>query len=376
MEEENVIVDIDEFLPIPGADSIVTAPNVLTTEEEETVEIDEFDKPDELADVIPSLDPEEDEEEKPTNNKSKVRNNADVFKKLIEKELIIPFEDDKPLEEYTDKDWEDLIKSNFEEKEKELQEKTQKDFFEALPKELQMATKYVLDGGQDLQGMFRALSQTQQVKQLNVAVPEHHEHIVRAYLYAKNFGTQEQIEEQIEEWSEMNMLGKKATQFKPVIDEMQEEIVNQQVKKQEEFKKQQIAKRDAYVNNIADTLKAGDLNGVKIDGKRQKMLFEELTTTKYQSMTGRPTNLFGKLLEDYQFGDKPRYDLIAEAMWLLADADSFKESIRQSAKNETTEEIARKLKTEQDKKNSNTAPIETKSEKRTIKRNNRSIFER
>ena len=190
MEEENVIVDIDEFLPIPGADSIVTAPNVLTTEEEETVEIDEFDKPDELADVIPSLDPEEDEEEKPTNNKSKVRNNADVFKKLIEKELIIPFEDDKPLEEYTDKDWEDLIKSNFEEKEKELQEKTQKDFFEALPKELQMATKYVLDGGQDLQGMFRALSQTQQVKQLNVAVPEHHEHIVRAYLYAKNFGTQ------------------------------------------------------------------------------------------------------------------------------------------------------------------------------------------
>ena len=140
------------------------------------------------------------------------------------------------------------------------------------------------------------------------------------------------------------MLGKKATQFKPVIDEMQEEIVQQQVKKQEDHKKAMIAKRDSYINNIADTLKAGELGGVKIDNKRQKMLFEEMTTTKYQSMTGRPTNLLGKLLEDYQFGDKPRYDLIAEAVWLLAEPDAYKESIRQVAKNETADEITRKLK--------------------------------
>ena len=378
MEDESVILDnIDDFLPMPGAESVVTSPNVLSTQEEETINIDE-DFKDELADAIPSLNPEEEEvvEDKTKTPKGKIRNNADVFKSLIDKELLIPFDDDKPLEEYTEKDWEDLIKSNFEEKEKELTEKTQKEFFEALPKELQMATKYVLDGGNDLQGMFRALAQTEQVKKLDVGVPEHHEHIVRAYLYAKNFGTQEQIEEQIEEWSEMNMLGKKATQFKPVIDEMQEEIVQQQVKKQEDHKKAMIAKRDSYINNIADTLKAGELGGVKIDNKRQKMLFEEMTTTKYQSMTGRPTNLLGKLLEDYQFGDKPRYDLIAEAVWLLAEPDAYKESIRQVAKNETADEIARKLKTEQDNKNSNSPAPEDKTTKRTIKRQNRNIFER
>lgn len=378
MEDENVILEnIDDFLPMPGAESIVTSPNVLSTQEEETINIDD-DFKDELTDVIPSLDPEEEEiiEDKTKAPKGKIRNNADVFKSLIEKDLLIPFDDDKPLEEYTEKDWEDLIKSNFEEKEKELTEKTQKEFFEALPKELQMATKYVLDGGNDLQGMFRALAQTEQVKKLDATVPEHHEHIVRAYLYAKNFGTQEQIEEQIEEWSEMNMLGKKATQFKPVIDEMQEEIVQQQVKKQEDHKKAMIAKRESYINNIADTLKAGELGGVKIDNKRQKMLFEEMTTTKYQSMTGRPTNLLGKLLEDYQFGDKPRYDLIAEAVWLLAEPDTYKESIRQVAKNETADEIARKLKTEQDNKNSNSPAPEDKTTKRTIKRQNRNIFER
>ncbi len=379
MDEENVILDnIDDFLPMPGADSIVTSPTVLTTEEEETIAIDETFK-DELEDAIPSLNPEEEElvdDEKKSVVKNKVKNNADVFKSLIDKELLIPFDDDKPLEEYTDKDWEDLIKSNFEEKEKELQEKTQKEFFEALPKELQMATKYVLDGGTDLQGMFRALAQTEQVKKLDVEVPEHHEHIVRAYLYAKNFGTQEQIEEQIEEWAETKMLAKKATQFKPVIDEMQEEIVQQQVKKQEDHKKAMIAKRDSFINSVADTLKSGELGGVKIDSKRQKMLFEEMTTTKYQSMTGRPTNLLGKLLEDYQFGDKPRYDLIAEAVWLLAEPDAYKESIRQVAKNETADEIARKLKTEQDNKTTTGNAPEVKTEKKTIKRQNRNIFER
>jgi len=378
MENENVILDnIDDFLPIPGAESVVTSPNVLTTEKEETIDIDE-DFKDELEDVIPSLNSEEEESEEKfkTPAKGKIKNNADVFKSLIDKGLLIPFDDDKPLEEYTEKDWEDLIKSNFEEKEKELQEKIQTEFFEALPKELQMATKYVLEGGTDLQGMFRALAQTEQVKQLDAEIPEHHEHIVRAYLYAKGFGTQEQIEEQIEEWSEMNMLGKKARQFKPAIDEMQEEIVQQQVKKQEEHKKAMIAKRESYINNVVDVLKTGELGGVKIDSKRQKMLFEEMTTTKYQSMTGRPTNLLGKLLEDYQFGDKPRYDLIAEAVWLLAEPDSYKEAIMQVAKNKTTDEITRKLKTEQDNKAATNNAPESKPEKRTIKRQSRNIFER
>jgi hypothetical protein len=101
-----------------------------------------------------------------------------------------------------------------------------------------------------------------------------------------------------------------------------------------------------------------------------------MTTTKYQSMTGRPTNLLGKLLEDYQFGDKPRYDLIAEAVWLLAEPDTYKEAIRQVAKNETADEITRKLKTEQDNKTATSNVLESKTERRTIKRQSRNIFER
>lgn len=191
-----------------------------------------------------------------------------------------------------------------------------------------MALKYVFDGGTDLTNLFKALSQSREIQQLDLSHPENHEHIVRAYLQAKNFGSADEIEEQIEEWKDTGVLDKKAAKFKPFLDDMQEELIQQKLKQQEEFKKQQIALRKNYIDNVASVLKTGELNGIKIDRNRQKMLFEELTTTKYMSMTGRPTNLFGKLLEDYQFSDKPRFDLIAEALWLLADPDAYKDAIR------------------------------------------------
>ena len=38
------------------------------------------------------------------------------LQKLIKDEKIVPFDDDKSLEDYTAKDWEELIEANLEEK--------------------------------------------------------------------------------------------------------------------------------------------------------------------------------------------------------------------------------------------------------------------
>lgn len=381
-------IDLSEFdfLPGTGAEDVIT-PTVLTNPKEVDIKIDEnIDDDDEgeegkeknkevnLDDVIPSLSPDDDNEGK--DGSHKVYNNADVFKKLIEKKLIIPFEDDKPLEEYTEKDFIELMETNIEERSKDIEAKVQEEFFSSLPRELQMATKYVIDGGTDLQGLFRALLQSNQVQQLDANEPSHQEHIARAYLHATNFGTSEIIEDQIREWYENGTLEKRAKQFKPVIDKMQEEVVNKQLQEQEKFKQQQIEKRKAFIDNIANVLKVGELNGIKIDKKRQEMLFNEMTTTKYQARNGFPTNLFGKLLDDYQWGDKPRYDLIAEALWLLAEPEEYKKAIRESGKKEAAEEAVRKLKMAQESGESNSSMPEDKSERRTIKRKQRNIFER
>lgn len=390
MNEETKMESIDlsefDFLPGTGAEDVIT-PTVLTNPKEVDIKIDEnIDDDDEgeegkeknkevnLDDVIPSLSPDDDNEGK--DGSHKVYNNADVFKKLIEKKLIIPFEDDKPLEEYTEKDFIELMETNIEERSKDIEAKVQEEFFSSLPRELQMATKYVVDGGTDLQGLFRALLQSNQVQQLDANEPSHQEHIARAYLHATNFGTSEIIEDQIREWYENGTLEKRAKQFKPVIDKMQEEVVNKQLQEQEKFKQQQIEKRKAFIDNIANVLKVGELNGIKIDKKRQEMLFNEMTTTKYQARNGFPTNLFGKLLDDYQWGDKPRYDLIAEALWLLAEPEEYKKAIRESGKKEAAEEAVRKLKMAQESGESNSSMPEDKSERRTIKRKQRNIFER
>ena len=390
MNEETKMesIDLSEFdlLPGAGAEDVIT-PTVLTNPKQVDIKIDEnTDDDDEgeegkeknkevnLDDVIPSLSPDDDNEEK--DGSHKVYNNADIFKKLIEKKLIIPFEDDKPLEEYTEKDFIELMETNIEERSKDIEAKVQEEFFSSLPRELQMATKYVVDGGTDLQGLFRALLQSNQVQQLDANEPSHQEHIARAYLHATNFGTSEIIEDQIREWYENGTLEKRAKQFKPVIDKMQEEVVNKQLQEQEKFKQQQIEKRKAFIDNIANVLKVGELNGIKIDKKRQEMLFNEMTTTKYQARNGFPTNLFGKLLDDYQWGDKPRYDLIAEALWLLAEPEEYKKAIRESGKKEAAEEAVRKLKMAQESGESNSSMPEDKSERRTIKRKQRNIFER
>ena len=69
----------------------------------------------------------------------------------------------------------------------------------------------------------------------------------------------------------------------------------------------------------------------------------------YPSISGKPTNLLGHLLEKYQFVE-PRHDLIAEALWLLADPNGYKNRVREQGSRAAVEKTVRQLKTEQSRK--------------------------
>jgi hypothetical protein len=404
----NVTIEsIDDFLPMPGAESIVTSDDDENGGEKPTIfstgkpvdmsflDDDGTEDPNkkkavtsaETNEAIAELDADlEDTEGQDDSEKKQGRKKIDksgmveTFSKLIEEGLLVPFEDDKSMEEYSIKDWKDLIQANFDEREKSLREQTPKEFFESLPSELQYAAEYVAKGGTDIKGLFRALAQTEEVRSLDPTNHEHQELIARQYLQATNFGNgdNELIEDQLQEWVEAGTIAKKAQQFKPKLDQMQEEVVQSKIAQQEQFRAEQQKKKEEYMENIYNTLKPAELNGVKIDGKRQKFLWDELTTVKYESMTGRPTNLLGKLLEDHQFGKTPRYDLIAETLWLLSDPDDYKENIRKQAKNEVTQDTVRKLKTEEARKIASTVKDEEddKPAQRKIPRQAANIFKR
>ncbi len=271
---------------------------------------------------------------------------SDVFSKLIKDDKIVPFDDDKELEDYTAKDWEELIQANLEEKANQVRRETPKQFFQSLPQELQIAAKYVADGGKDLKGLFTTLGQVEETKTIDVKSVTGQERIIKEYLSATGYGSAEDIQEEIEIWKDLGKLETQANKFKPKLDKMQEKVVAQKLEEQELKKKQQENASQAYMKNVYETLKEGQLGDIKVDRKTQAMLYNGLVQPNYPSVSGRNTNLLGHLLEKYQFVE-PNYALISEALWLLQDPTGYKAKIMDKGAQKSVEKTVRKLKSEQ-----------------------------
>jgi hypothetical protein len=155
---------------------------------------------------------------------------------------------------------------------------------------------------------------------------------------------------------------------------MQEEIVQQQLVEQEARKQQQEQAAQAYMQNVFEALRPAEINGLKLDKKTQAQLYSGLVQPQYPSISGRPTNLLGHLLEKYQFVE-PNYPLIAEALWLLSNPDEYRQNLVKQGKNQAVEQTVRQLKTEQSRKNVSTYQEEEDSRPRKISRP-QNIFKR
>lgn len=388
---QQIDLDIDSWLGAPGAESIVTPaapaqeekkkPNILSTS---TPQLDFLDtgiesptdeepKPEdtpkitaeETKQILDNLDADpQDEEAKPKGGRPKTEKSGlvEFFKKRVESKDMFVFDDydesKQSLDEYlsglSEKDYEELWQANVDNLKQEVAAKTPQEFFESLPEELQYAAQYVASGGNDLKGLFQALAQVEQVRELNPEQENDQEFIVRQYLQATGFGTAEEIEEELNTWKDIGALEKKAKQFKPKLDQMQEEIVQAKLEEQEMRKAQQEQAAKQYMNNVFEALKPAEINGLKLDKRTQAQLYSGLVQPQYPSISGRPTNLLGHLLEKYQFVE-PNYPLIAEALWLLSNPDEYRQTLIKQGKNQAVEQTVRQLKTEQARKTTNSS---------------------
>jgi hypothetical protein len=293
---------------------------------------------------------------------------SEAGKKLIEKGVLLPFEDSN-VDEYTAEDWEELIESNLKQKEKELIDTVPESFYETLPKELKKAYEYISNGGKDTKNFFKALAAVEEIKDLNPDNEFDQEAIVRNFLSVSLNYTDDEIEEEITDLKDRGDLKDKALKYKPKLDAMQEKTIQKRIEAQAESKKKQQEQAQIYQDNIYDVLKDGAINGLAIDTKTQNMLFNGLVAPNYQSANGNPTTMLGHLLEKYQF-QEPRHDLIAEALWLLADPEGYKTKVKDSIKKEVTASTFRTLKTEQSNKGtaSSTGKEEPKVGRKTVSR--------
>jgi hypothetical protein len=398
---QQVDLDIDSWLGAPGAESIVTPsteekkeqkPNIFSQGKFDTNFLDEEDDETEDAkkdinpeaaktfiDDLVNVDEEEDDEDSSKSRRGRPKTEksglVEFLKKRIESKEMFAFDDydekTQSLEDYLsglgEKDVEELWQANIDNLKQEVAAKTPQEFFESLPEELQYAAKYVADGGQDLRGLFQALAQVEQVRQLDPTNEYDQEGIVRSYLQATGFGSEDEIDEELATWRDLGVLEKKAKQFKPKLDQMQEEYVQAQLAEQENRKIQQEQAADAYMKNVFEALRPAEINGLKLDKKTQAQLYSGLVQPNYPSISGRPTNQLGHLLEKYQFVE-PNYPLIAEALWLLSNPDEYRANLVKQGKNQAVEQTVRQLKTEQARKNVSTYQEEEDTRSRKIAR--------
>lgn len=388
---KTVDLDIDSWLGAPGADSIVTPdedpkPNMFSQDKDIDMSfVDKkstppTDEPDDLTepgkattptaadvdDVFGALtDDTSDDTDADTAKgkggrpKTEKSGLVEFFKKRIESKEMFAFDDfdesKQSIDEYlgtlSEKDMDELWKANIDNLKTEVASNTPKEFFESLPDELQYAAKYVMDGGQDLKGLFQALAQVEQVRELDPSSEGDQESIIRSYLQATNFGDAAEIDEELNTWKDLGVLEKKAKQFKPKLDQMQEQIVQNQLEEQEVRQQQQQQAAQSYMDNVFEALRAAEINGLKLDKKTQAALYTGLVQPNYPSMSGRPTNQLGHLLEKHQFVE-PNYPLIAEALWLLSDPDAYRDQLRKQGSSKAVEQTVRQLKTEQSRKTS------------------------
>jgi len=365
-----VDVNIDEIFGMPGAENVMLPEDQNSKPKsmfhKETVDNTFFDNPNATSEEKKQIEQKNEEvketfaeldslisQEEDAGNKGRPKIDksglSELATKMIEEGSLVAFDDDKPLEEYTTKDFRELFEANFQERENQIRQNTPREFFNALPEELQVAAKYVADGGQDLKGLFRTLAHVEEMRQLDPSDEYDQAEIARTYLYTTQFGTAEEIEEEIQDWRDLNKLEQKANQFKPKLDAMQDEIIARQLAEQEHRKNMQSEQAKAYQENVYNTLANGAIGGIRLDKKVQGLLFSGLVQPNYPSISGKPTNLLGHLLEKYQFVE-PRHDLIAEALWLLADPNGYKNKVREQGSKQALEKTVRQLKTEESRK--------------------------
>ena len=358
--------DVDMSFADPTGETTDLTEEVEKTDEVKSEETDNKLDRKEAKDILDTF-AEEDNEEVSDEIEEKINKGfgaSQIFKTLIEKDKLVGFDDDRSLDEYSVKDWEELIEANLEEKARQIRNETPKQFFQSLPEELQIAARYVAEGGQDMKGLFQTLAQTEETRSLNVKSERDQEKIILDYLTATGYGTSEEISEEIEMWKDLGKLEQQASKFKPKLDKMQEKVVAQKLQQQQLKRKQQEQASQTYMQNVYDTLKEGTVNEVKMGRKTQAMLYNGLVEPNYPSVSGKNTNLLGHLLEKYQFVE-PNYPLIAEALWLLADPKGYKSKIMDKGAHTAVEKTVRKLKTEQANSGGSSLGVQQRDEEKT-----------
>lgn len=264
-----------------------------------------------------------------------------MINQLVDEEILHGFEDS---EVKTIDEAKELIKLNLESREKVAEDNWWTNKVQNYSPQIQAILHYAEKGGGDVTPLIQAMSQVEQVYDLDVETEQGQEEIVRQTLKSKGFD-EEEIEDQISTLKDLDKLKTKAEKFFPELDGMKKREVQRMLQEQERRQEEARKATDSYVNTIKTTLEKETIGGVKLKREEKAKIFSSLVEPKYTSLNGSPTNGFVKALEDLQFGNSADYEHFLNIVLYAIDKESFLEKIKATTKQEVTAETVKKLKT-------------------------------
>jgi hypothetical protein len=281
--------------------------------------------------IQPGAD-EELEDEKNINQGGRKPALIEAMNKLVANKTIDLFEDQPDIYEYTIDDIVELFEANIKNKvnyaAQDAAQKAPMEIFGKLDPKIQDVVAYALNGGTDVTSVLKTVARSQEITELSLDNEEDQERIVREWLRASNVMNDDEIEDEILSIVDRGDLEKKASQFKPKLDEKQSTIMQKKIDDQELAKKRAQEASKVYAETIYNSLNTPDLNGIPLDNKVQTMLYYGLTdNTKYQDRNGNSTNALGHLIEEYQFGENANPKILLEALWLMSDPGGYRNSL-------------------------------------------------
>ena len=303
-----------------------------------------------IADTI--LETEEEKVEQSAAGRPKTDKNALIsyLKTKVESNEFSVYDDydeKVPLDQYLsglpEKELYELLDSNIQKAANIGYEKAPLELREALPPKMQYAIDYIAAGGTNLEELFTSLAKTVQIEKLNPEKEQDQQKIVRSYLQVTTKLTADQIDEQVDEWADAGKIEKKAKEFKPTLDEMHEQQVQYQIQQEANATKQRQEAAYAYAQKVGAVLSKGEIGGMKINKTEANDLYYDLVETNYQSVSGKPTNLIGHILEKIQMVE-PDFNKVAKLALFMNDMDAYDARVKQLGANDKVVETVKKLK--------------------------------
>jgi hypothetical protein len=293
--------------------------------------------------VVAILEDEEDTEDEKAKKAGRPVVSKDALIKGLEERFknktFFELEGDKPLSEYTEAELWEVIDLNIEEAKKNVADEVPLAFYDSLPEEIQTAYAYLentraVKGGydkKDVQHILKVVTQVIETQNLDVETESGQEQIIRTYLAMRDNATPEELDEEINALKDKGELEKKAGQFKPKLDSLHQQRMEQLVKTSEANRKKAEKQAEAYSQRVISTLKTGEVKGIKIDKKTQANLYEMMVQPQYLSFQG----------------DNAELEKLMLSALVFQDPDGFLEKVRLQGSNAQATAVAKKLKTEQ-----------------------------